>query len=534
MAVSNYDKKNLSKADQNRIADVTGKAQRGEISWASAHKTAESIRNNAGYSGGRYGYEYNSGGSGTSVSGNQKTTTSSPSGGNRSSLGTIGGLMAGIGALTGSAMNAWNNRNNLSGGSYGGTTTPGNTDYHQQAIDAAMAGDYEGMMTALSNRQNKIDAQGGNDRGTSNWQILQELTSKYFPNGQPQQLEQPEFDFSYGSQMNNVVDSLLNSSLADWKQGDQYAALKKQYADNGEMSMSDLMGQVASRTGGLASSYAAQVGSQTYNDYMAKLEQAAQEMYQQNRSDQLNNLNALQQLYNNEYGAYQDALNQYNTNRNFEYQKQQDALNRTYQQEQDQLANDWKEKEWNYGLTQDEWNKAASQAETLAQYGDFSGYKALGYTDAQIADMKKQWDIAQALKAQKSSGSGRSSSSRSSGSSGSASGGADAEGLFLAAYRSGNPYSFIANNYKKYGIEKSSGLSTDYKNWLEHYDDDANQAASTDFNRLYNGLSVSLSEESGSNAKKNLQSFVDKYWDYLSDAQKKQVRNLSSRYGFKI
>ena len=60
MAVSEYDKKNLSQKDQDRIADVTSKAQRGEMSWADAHKAAESIRGNAGYSGGRYGNEYNS------------------------------------------------------------------------------------------------------------------------------------------------------------------------------------------------------------------------------------------------------------------------------------------------------------------------------------------------------------------------------------------------------------------------------------------------------------------------------------------
>lgn len=60
MAVSEYDKKNLSQKDQDRIADVTSKAQRGEMSWADAHKAAESIRGNAGYSGGRYGNVYNS------------------------------------------------------------------------------------------------------------------------------------------------------------------------------------------------------------------------------------------------------------------------------------------------------------------------------------------------------------------------------------------------------------------------------------------------------------------------------------------
>lgn len=55
MAVSSYDKQNLSKDDQNKIADVTGKAQSGQMSWADAHAQAESIRAGAGYSGGADG-----------------------------------------------------------------------------------------------------------------------------------------------------------------------------------------------------------------------------------------------------------------------------------------------------------------------------------------------------------------------------------------------------------------------------------------------------------------------------------------------
>lgn len=58
MAVSQYDKNNLTQADQDKIADVTSKAEKGEISWSDAHSQAEAIRGNAGYSGGRYGNEY--------------------------------------------------------------------------------------------------------------------------------------------------------------------------------------------------------------------------------------------------------------------------------------------------------------------------------------------------------------------------------------------------------------------------------------------------------------------------------------------
>ena len=74
MAVSEYDKKNLSQKDQDRIADVTAKAQRGEMSWADAHKAAESIRGNAGYSGGRYGNEYSSNRGNSSSGGSSKSS----------------------------------------------------------------------------------------------------------------------------------------------------------------------------------------------------------------------------------------------------------------------------------------------------------------------------------------------------------------------------------------------------------------------------------------------------------------------------
>nr|DAR49803.1 MAG TPA: hypothetical protein [Caudoviricetes sp.] len=206
----------------------------------------------------------------------------------------------------------------------------------------------------------------------------------------------PSFDYTYDSEMRALIDQILNSNLADWKQGDQYAALRDQYAANGQMSMADLLGQVSSRTGGLASSYAASVANQEYNDWMSKLEQAAREMYQQDRSDKLNSLGMLSDAYDREYGEYGDKLNQWNTDRNFAYQQAQDAL-----------ANQWKQKEWDYNMSQDEWNKAAQQADMMASYGDFSGYKALGYTDSQINQMRQAYQIAQTAKAK----SGRSGSS---------------------------------------------------------------------------------------------------------------------------
>lgn len=527
MAVSEYDKKNLSQKQQDRIAEVTAQAQSGKMTWADAHKEAESIRNNAGYSGGRYGNEYNgsksnggsSGGGGSGSSGGNSKGTywgveydRSNNGGGIYGVPTSNSQQKNYkqGGVTYQVGADMSRRPDLAGGyavsngytvfydkdGYATKASKGTIDYtpHQdinagngsygkngawtdnemltaadrkkiadiraqmqagkitgdqanQAANAIRAGygytiDKHGYVTdsgalsATNDLRRRLglstdpeNAELGYYRylmGTDtsplaqaagqvksyedfmkdytpgqqipyptvgNVDILQGLVNNGFNTSDA---GRPSFDYTYDSEMRALIDQILNSNLADWKQGDQYAALRDQYAANGQMSMADLLGQVSSRTGGLASSYAASVANQEYNDWMSKLEQAAREMYQQDRSDKLNSLGVLSDAYDREYGEYGDKLNQWNADRNFAYQQAQDAL-----------ANQWKQKEWDYNMSQDEWNKAAQQADMMASYGDFSGYKALGYTDSQIESMRQAYQIAQTAKAK----SGRSGSS---------------------------------------------------------------------------------------------------------------------------
>ena len=329
----------------------------------------------------------------------------------------------------------------------------------------------------------------------------------------------PTFDYSYDSEMRALINQILNSNLSDWKQGDQYAALRDQYAANGEMSMADLLGQVSSRTGGLASSYAGSVASQEYNNWMSKLEQAAQEMYQQERSNQLNNLGVLNDAYNREYGEYTDQLNQWNTDRNF-----------AYQQEQDALANAWKQKEWDYSLSQDEWNKALQQAETMAAYGDFSGYQALGYSNSQIEQMRQAYQITQTAKAQ-------SGTKRSGGNSNPVTTEEDYDGLFSAAYQSGRPESYIANHYKEYGFDKSTGLYSAYKG---EYNADSEQYNANFDNELM-ALSSWLSAAVGGNRSTTTETKnamfdkakakYDELWKYADDSQRERLNRILEAYG---
>lgn len=465
------DNEMLTAADRKKIADIRAQMQAGKITGDQANQAANAIRAGYGYTIDKNGYVTDSG------------------------------------AL--SATNDFRRRLGLS-------TDPENaelgyyrylmgTDTSPLAQAAGQVKSYEDFMKDYTPGQQITYPTVGNV------DILQGLVNNGFNTSDA---GRPSFDYTYDSEMRALIDQILNSNLADWKQGDQYAALRDQYAANGEMGMNDLLGQVSSRTGGLASSYAASVANQEYNDWMSKLEQAAREMYQQDRSDKLNSLGMLSDAYDREYGEYGDKLNQWNTDRNFAYQQAQDAL-----------ANQWKQKEWDYNMSQDEWNRAAQQAEMMASYGDFSGYKALGYTDSQINQMRQAYQIAQTAKAK--SGRSGSSGGKKSGDSGSPMT-EDYDGLMLAAEQSGHPESYIANHYKEYGFNKSTGLAGEYETWKSEQDSSAFNGSY--FNAAMSSLRTMLNQ-GGDDRLANAEKGVSSMWNKLNARQKAEVQKLLAEYG---
>lgn len=124
--------------------------------------------------------------------------------------------------------------------------------------------------------------------------------------------ELPTYDSEYMDKLNAVVRQLTEMNYDDWTKGSQYQALAERYGNNGKMSMQDVLGQIASRTGGLASSYATTAAQQQYNQYMAQLEEVARQMYSQDRSELMDNANLYRNLANDEYDRYRDSVSDYN------------------------------------------------------------------------------------------------------------------------------------------------------------------------------------------------------------------------------
>ena len=307
-------------------------------------------------------------------------------------------------------------------------------EYKQLYADAVKAGNQQ-LADSYHNYVEAIRKQYGYSGGTAGDQFID---LGYL---MPEMPEMPEYVSGYEDTINSLVNSILSTSFEDWASGSDYRYLMDKYKSEGQKAMLDTLGSLASRSGGYASSYATAAANQSYNDYMGLLQDAARAMYTDDLNKQIQSLGLVNDLETQNYNRYLDALNQYNTDRNFAYNQYLDNRN------------------WDYTLQQDADSDALQRAETMAALGDFSGYRELGYTDAQIGMMQAAYNQQNAPRYSGYSGGG----------SGASSGGMDYEGLFAAAQASGNPKSWLAQkaNYRKYGFTSSSGLYDDYLRWEE-------------------------------------------------------------------
>lgn len=388
--------KKLSKADQDQINSITRAAQAGSISWKSANEQANAIRRQSGAA----SYVPQS----WQPPGNQLNRGNYTGGAPVSTAAPYKGGTPAMTQLSSAAPT-------LAGG--------GKTDYAAQLIQLMNGGNTDAnyLQNLLNQRVNKALTTKGYEKFA--YDNLYNQTSQYIQNLMEQQrrAKQPQLPGTVLPQMQGIANNLANTNFSDFQNGDIYAALKNQYAINGGKAGTDILGQASARTGGLASSYASQAANETYDDWMDKLQAAALEMYRQDRADQLNTLNALQNVYSDQYGQYQDQLNQYNQDRSYDRGVYEDDRNSnrsdyendrdySYQAGRDSIDDSRYNREYKDSRADTAYEKNLKKAEELAQYGDFSGYRALGYTNAQISNMKSQWSKQQALSAISGSASG--------------------------------------------------------------------------------------------------------------------------------
>lgn len=253
-------------------------------------------------------------------------------------------------------------------------------DYLQSLLNARMAKvqDSKYAKWADPERDAQIQSYINNIKNNNDWQ-------KYIDEALAQinsMVVTPTYEASkFDTLKEQLAEKALNMDYEDWLGSEQYQALVNRYGLQGQQSMRDILGQVSSRTGGLASSYATSAAQQQYNDYMAQLEAAAQDMFSGEQQNALSKASAAYNYADADYQRYLDELAQSNTEKSYAYNLLSDAI-----------ANSQYEKEWAASQENATYQKNLEKAQTLAASGDFSGYRALGYSEDEIAQLQNAYN----------------------------------------------------------------------------------------------------------------------------------------------
>lgn len=209
----------------------------------------------------------------------------------------------------------------------------------------------------------------------------------------PASYETPEYTSKYKDQISGLTSGLNSEFSYDPNTDENVAAYKKAYTREGQRATENALGEAASATGGIPSTFATTAAAQAGQYYASQMadklpelrEQAYNEFLQKRTLD-MQILDALEQLD-------QTDRSNYEADRSFDYSK---------------LLNDL-DFDANAAATtaaQTEADKSALQAraDALASIGDFSLYKqAYGFTDEQVAELKAAWDGQNGSKAKSTS-----------------------------------------------------------------------------------------------------------------------------------
>lgn len=166
--------------------------------------------------------------------------------------------------------------------------------------------------------------------------------------------------------------------------------------------------------------------------------------------------------------------------------------------------------------------KLASAGEILLAAGilpSASQLAAMGMTETEAQSYLTAQKVAAAAKGKSGSGS--------TGSGGGTTTSMDYDGLFKAARDSGNPQSFIANNYKKYGFKSQTGLYNEYKTAVETPVKNSMEMQADHYRAFTQSIAAQLSGGQVNAALGNINS----RWSELSAAQKQGIQDLLLKYG---
>ena len=170
--------------------------------------------------------------------------------------------------------------------------------------------------------------------------------------------EQTEMGMQLAQNYQDLLDRVQNYDAFSYDPSTDPTYL--QYADSytrgGQRAMTDVLGQLAARTGGMASSYAGSMAQQTYDQYMTDLANKIPELRQLAYSMYVDDYNRNVDNYNRAYNQYADAYGRWYDQTRFDYDRYQDDL-----------SNAWRNAEWQNTINQQNLDNYRSSLSWQAQ-----------------------------------------------------------------------------------------------------------------------------------------------------------------------
>lgn len=346
----------------------------------------------------------------------------------------------------------------------------------------------------------------------------------------------PSYNNRYQQQIDDLLNRVQNYKDFTWsKENDPaYSAYAKQYRREGARATEDAMAAAAAATGGQISTAAMTAASQAGDYYAGKLADAIPQLYENayqrylsEYSKLVDQLNQTQQQEQMDYNKYLTDLGQYNTDRNFSYNQWADGYNMlgSYLDILESLDNVAYDRLMDQvGYNQDQQNLYQAQVDAILQAGGMPSSSLIsqsGYDNEYIQAIRNYYAAQQAA----ASGGGSSGGGESNDKRTQEGPVQDYDALFRAAYASGNPKSYLYNNYKQHGFTSSTGLWDDYQNW----------AGQGGMNQDYYRASMqSITAQLAAGNLTAAENNVNRIWDQLSPTQQIELENTLKKYGLNI
>ena len=351
----------------------------------------------------------------------------------------------------------------------------------------------------------------------------------------------PGFSSRYDPQIQALYQAILSRDPFSYDAASDplYGQYKQSYTRGGQRAMQDTLGQMALRTGGLASSYAESAAQQTYDNYMAaladkipELQQLAYQRYQDELSGKRADLSMLLGLddvdYNRwsgdrsfDYNAYRDQVADDQWAKSFDYQQQRDAASDSQWQQQ-----------WDYSRAQEDYTRRLQLAQQYAELtGDYSGFLEAGWTPEQVAAASRAYQQQGAAAAAK--GSGGSSGEKQTKATPSGTDWSQVE-AYVSDY-GGDAEDYIGANYKALGYSSKSAAISAWKVYQQKQRVDGERAPqkeqkTADNSSYFNAALSSINTALRHGALENLSGALDRLWPKLSAEQKQKLQELLALY----